>query len=491
MPHIAAYDRLKHRFSMIQQLRNAAGILNRDMITVMPAGAANDRAAQLVALSAAAHDYLTAPQAAEDLATAESSIKALDEGDALNLRAMRRQHTHAAGVPAALVARAAALGAVGDQNHSAWRRAGDWDAVRPHYEDIFAVQRDIAAAKQAALGTATPYDALIDEYDPGGSAAAIEAWFAPVDKFLRDAIPQAARKHPDEMVDVVSCPLPAQEAIFRAVAAAFGFDFTRGVYYMIDQHPSCYGTPDDQRFTTFAREEGFADSLLTMAHEVGHGLYEQNLPAAWRYQPAGASVGMTIHESQSLFWEKQVASHPAFKRWLAPLSAKHGGPKDVVSLRSVLPSLIRVTADEMTYPMHIFLRFDLEKRLMDGNLKVKDIPDAWAEGMRARLGIVPKNHTEGCLQDIHWAFGAVGYFPSYSLGAMTAAQLMAALRRDVPDVDGLIGAGNFAPLLRWLTDNIHRHGSRLMPMDLVRQATGETLNPAHFIKHLSDRYLAA
>jgi carboxypeptidase Taq len=489
MAHIAAYDRLKHRFSMIQQLRNAAGILNRDMITAMPAGAANDRAAQLVALSAAAHDYLTAPQAAEDLATAEGGINALAEGDAINLRAMRRQHTHAAGVPAALVARAAALGATGDQNHSAWRRAGDWDAVRHHYEDIFAVQRDIAAAKQAALGTATPYDALIDEYDPGGSAAQIESLFAPVDNFLRDAIPQAARKHPDEMVDVISCPLPAQEAIFRAVAAAFGFDFTRGVYYMIDQHPSCYGTPDDQRFTTFAREDGFADSFLTLAHEVGHGLYEQNLPAAWRYQPAGASVGMTIHESQSLFWEKQVASHPSFKKWLAPLSAKHGGPKDVVPPRSVIPSLIRVTADEMTYPMHIFLRFDLEKRLMDGSLRVKDIPDAWAEGMRARLGIAPDNHTEGCLQDIHWAFGAVGYFPSYSLGAMTAAQLMAALRRDVPDADDRIGAGDFAPLLEWLTRNIHTHGSRLMPMDLIRQATGETLNPSYFIKHLSDRYL--
>lgn len=491
MPHIAAYDRLKHRFAMIAQLRNAAGILNRDMITAMPPGAANDRAAQLVALSTAAHEYLTAPATAEDLATAESGIKALSEGDAANLRAMRRQHSHAAGVPAALVARAAALGATGDQNHSAWRRAGDWDAVRHHYEDIFAVQRDIAAAKQAVLKTATPYDALIDEYDPGGSAAAIEALFAPVDTFLRTAIPQAARKHPDETVNVIPCPLPAQEALFRAVAASFGFDFTRGVYYMIDQHPSCYGTPDDQRFTTFAREEGFADSLLTMAHEVGHGLYEQNLPKDWRYQPVGASVGMTIHESQSLFWEKQVASHNAFKRWLAPLSAKHGGPKDVVPPRSVIPSLIRVTADEMTYPMHIFLRFDLEKRLMGGSLKVKDIPEAWNEGMRERLGIAPDNHTEGCLQDIHWAFGAVGYFPSYSLGAMTAAQLMAALKRDVANTDDLIAAGDFKPLLGWLTDKVHRHGSRFLPMELIRQATGETLNPAHFIKHLSDRYLAA
>lgn len=493
MKPVPAYDSLKIRFSRIQKLRNAISILNKDMTATMPPGAADDRAGQMVALSESAHELLVAPQTAQDLADAEAGAAAFTAWDRANLAEMRRLYGRAAGVPATLMAEKTRLSAIGEQNHSAWKRHNDWAAARPHLESAFTVLRAIGQAQQEALGTATAYDAMIDEFDPGNTAAQIEALFAPVEQYLRTAIPLAAARHSGTAPAGVRIPLPPQEGILRAIAGSFGFDFSRGLFYILDQHPSCYGTPDDQRFTVRADEDSFPHTVQTLAHEAGHGIYEQNLPAAWRYQPVGESNGMTIHESQSLFWERHVTRGAAFQRYLSPLAVTAFGcrAEDIAYPLHVEPDFIRIDADEMTYPMHVFLRFDLEKRLMDGSLAVKDLPEAWAEGMRARLGIVPPDHAHGCLQDIHWPALLVGYFPEYSLGAMTAAQLDAAMRRAIPDADARIEKGDFHALRAWLTDKVHSQGRLHKPMELIRHATGEALNPAYFIDHLDRRYMRA
>lgn len=478
------YESLKARFADIQQLHNARAILNRDMITVMAPGSAADRTEQLVALTRLAHEKLTDQCVGDWLESASESIDEMPEDDRANLIEMQRRFKHAIAVPAALMAEKARLASIGQQNHTRWKKDGDWNAARPHLEAVFALAREAARARQQVLGTETAYDALIDQFDPYSSAAQIETWFAPVEDFLKETIPVLANSGPDAS-SAPAVPMAAQEKIFRCVASDMGFDFNRGLMFMVQAHPSCYGTPDDQRFTTRASEHEFAEGLRAVIHETGHGLYEQNLPRGWRYQPAGSSAGMSVHESQSLFWEMQVSHHPAFESYINAMLP------DGVTMppRRVTPSLIRVEADEVTYPMHVFLRFDLEKKLIGGTLEIADLPDAWNEGIKERLGVVPPDHGKGCLQDIHWIEGFVGYFPSYTLGAMMAAQLMAAMRRDL-DVDRQIAGGDFKPMLAWLADRIHRHGSLLPPQDLVAQATGEAFNPVFFIDHLKTRFLS-
>jgi carboxypeptidase Taq len=262
-------------------------------------------------------------------------------------------------------------------------------------------------------------------------------------------------------------------------------------------HPFCGGTPTDIRITTRYDESDCAQAIMGVLHETGHALYERGLPAGYARQPVGEAAGMGAHESQSLIMEMQSCRSDAYLSWLGPqLLASFGGdpapyaPANLAKLwRRVKRGMIRVDADEMTYPAHVILRFRLEQALISGDLAVADLPGAWNDGLTALLGITPKTDAEGCLQDIHWYDGAFGYFPSYTLGAMAAAQLMAAARRAVPGVDAALAEGDHAPLLGWLRTNVHGHGSRLGFNDLLRQATGKPLDPADFEAHLTARYL--
>jgi carboxypeptidase Taq len=263
-------------------------------------------------------------------------------------------------------------------------------------------------------------------------------------------------------------------------------------------HPFSGGTPTDVRITTRYDEADFTQSLLGVLHETGHALYERGLPAEYARQPVGTAAGMAAHESQSLIVEMQACRSDAFLRFLAPaLAAAFGAdpvayaPDNLAGLwRRIGRGCIRVEADEMTYPAHVILRFRLEQALIAGDLAIADLPDAWAEELRALLGIVPPDDSRGCLQDIHWYDGAFGYFPSYTLGAMAAAQLMAAARRSVPGMDAALGAGDLSPLLGWLRAEVHGKGSLLGFNDLLRSATGKPLDPGDFEAHLTARYLA-
>jgi carboxypeptidase Taq len=491
---MTALDRLAARFARIAALDEAAAILHWDAAAMMPEGGAAARGEQLATLAGLSHELLTAPEVASDLAAATA------DGDwpAANLRLMRRAHARAACLPTALVERAARANSACEK---AWRRAkaaADFALVAPALADVLACQREVAARLSDALSL-SPYDALMDGYQPGVTAAEVEPVFAAYEAFLRDALPraeaiQAAKPAPIPLPG----PFPAalQRALCRELAERAGLE---PQHFRLDEslHPFCGGTPTDVRITTFTDEADVAKALLGVLHESGHALYERGLPPAWARQPVGQAAGMAAHESQSLIIEMQACRSDAFLSWLGPrLHAAFGGdaaayaPDNLARVwRRVARGFIRVDADELTYPAHVILRFRLERAMIEGRLDIPGLPAAWNEGMRDLLGITPPDDARGCLQDIHWHDGAFGYFPSYTLGAMAAAQLMAAARAATPGLDDALADGNLAPLVAWLRTHVHAHGARLGFQDLLRAATGKPLDPADFTAHLTRRYL--
>jgi carboxypeptidase Taq len=340
----------------------------------------------------------------------------------------------------------------------------------------------------------------MDGYQPGIGSADVTPVFDAYIAFMRRVLPAIEARQDAEPAPIrPQGPFPAgqQEALCRRIAALAGLDFDHA---RLDRsaHPFCGGTPTDVRITTRYDEADYARALMGVVHETGHALYERGLPVAHARQPVGAAAGMGAHESQSLILEMQAGRSDAFLSWLGPqLHEAFGGdpapyaPANLARLsRHVARSLIRVDADEVTYPAHVVLRFRLEQALIGGDLAPADLPGAWNDGLRDLLGIVPPDDRQGCLQDIHWYCGLFGYFPSYTLGAMAAAQLMAAARRDVPGLVDGFAHGQLSLLTEWLRQAVHAKGSLLGFNDLLVAATGKTLDPADFETHLTARYLA-
>jgi carboxypeptidase Taq len=370
--------------------------------------------------------------------------------------------------------------------------------VRSGLEEVLGLVRRAAEAKSAALGV-PPYDALLDEYDPGGSAARIDAVFDDLAAFLPGFLGEVLERQaaqPTPAAPEGPFPLPAQEALARRLMAAVGFDFAHG-RLDVSLHPFCGGVPDDVRVTTRYDEADFMKALMGVLHETGHALYERGLPQRWRLQPVGEAHSMVLHESQSLLIEMQACRGAEFIGFMAPLArAAFGGQGPAWEAGNLLalnnrvePGFIRVDADEVTYPAHVILRTRLETAMIAGDLVPADLPGAWAEGMRGLLGLAPPDDRLGCLQDIHWYDGAWGYFPTYTLGAIAAAQLFAAAKAAVPGIPAAIGRGDFAPLVAWLRAAVHAHGSFHGADALLEQATGRPLDPAVFKEHLAARYL--
>ncbi|MDN3566749.1 carboxypeptidase M32 [Paeniroseomonas aquatica] len=489
-----AYARLKTRFARIATLGEAGAMLHWDASAMMPPGGGAARGEQLAVLAGLGHELLTAPAVAEDLAAAAAT----GDWDQANLRLMRRAHLRATALPTSLVEATARANAACEKVWRQAKAAADFAMVRPALEEVVALQREAAQALSGVLGLA-PYDSLMDGYQPGIGAADVEPVFAAYEAFLAEALPraeaiQAARGAPLPLPGPF--PVAVQQALCRSLSERVGLDYGHA---RLDEslHPFCGGTPTDVRITTFYAEADVGKALLGVLHETGHALYERGLPGAWARQPVGEAAGMAAHESQSLIVEMQACRSDAFLGFLGgELHRAFGGdpaPYETANLarlwRRVGRSFIRVDADELTYPAHVILRFRLERALIGGELSVADLPGAWAEGFRRLLGIAPPNDAEGCLQDIHWHDGAFGYFPSYTLGAMAAAQLMKAARAAVPGLEAAMGQGDMAPLTGWLARHVHAQGSRLGFQDLLRQATGKPLDPADFMDHLRHRYL--
>jgi len=495
---MTAYRELEERFRRIGAIGQAISVLHWDTAAIMPSGGAAARAEQLATLRLIQHQHLVAPEIEAMLAEANAQTARLGEGQRANLREMRRSWLHATAVPGALVE---AESRACSECEAVWRRGrseNDFAAVLPGLERILLIEREIAAIKAERLGT-SPYEALLDQYEPGASVAEIDRLFDEIAGFLPDLIEDALNRQAALPVAPASGPFPieTQRRLAVRLMERIGFDFAHG-RLDISAHPFCGGTPDDVRITTRYNEDDFARALMGVLHETGHALYQRGLPAEWRLQPVGRARGMAMHESQSLLLEMQVCRSRAFLTYAAPIIREAfgcDGPQwevDALYRRQirVRRGFIRVDADEVTYPAHVILRYRLERAMLAGDLRPAELPTAWAEAMREILGVVPDNDREGCLQDIHWYDGNWGYFPTYTLGALIAAQLFEAAQRDVPSLMRAIAEGEFTPLFEWARDRVHSRGSLLSTAELVETTTGRPLGTASFERHLRDRYLS-
>lgn len=493
-----AYRALEQRFRKLSALTGALEMLGWDQSAMMPDGGAEARAEQMATLSVIRHEWLADPALSELLSAAEADSAKLNDWQAANLRQMRRVWRHAAALNPQLVEAVSKTTAACEM---VWRKAkkdNDFKSFAKAFAPVLDLAREVGAAKAALFGT-TPYEALLDEFDPGGSTKRIDAIFADLGAFLPDFIDRVlARqaKRPEPLPLIGPFAVEKQRLAGLAFMKTLGFDFHHG-RLDVSAHPFTGGTPSDVRITTRYSEDDYTRSLMGVLHETGHALYELGLPRKWLNQPVGRACGMVMHESQSLLIEMQVCRGAEFLTHAAPVLRRiFGGDGPAWSLENlqriyarVSPGLIRVDADEVTYPAHVILRYRLEQAMLAGDLTIGDLPHAWNDGMKTLLGVDVPDNTHGCLQDIHWSVGSIGYFPTYTLGALAAAQLYAAAKAADPAIPAAIAKGNFKPLLRWLRKNVHGQGSLLATDDLIEVATGKPLGTAAFKAHLKARYL--
>ncbi len=491
---MSAYQTLTQHFARLHAIQEASEILGWDRETIMPPGGVDGRSRQLAALNVVSHGMLTEPELTDLLDEAETD-GSLDKGQRANVRAMRREWRGANAVPSDLVE---ALSHASSRAHEAWlsaRPANDFPAFLPAFQEVLNLTRQAAGAKAGDLET-TPYQALLDDFDPGLTQARIDPLFDRLAAVLPGILDDVMSRQTKPSKPQGPFPVDRQRALGLKLMAAAGFDFDRG-RLDVSAHPFTGGATGDVRITTRYDEDDFASGMMAVMHETGHALYEQGLPEAWQDQPAGCAASMTVHESQSLLIEMQVCRDAMFLEFAAPLmqdAFDADGPAwrvdNLVRLAGwVEPGFIRVEADEVTYPMHVILRYRLEKDLLTGDLAPADLPAAWGDGMAALLGIRPPNDRLGCLQDIHWAHGLIGYFPTYTLGALAAAQLFRAASDAEPTLPDAIRKGDFVPLLTWLRANVHEWGSILTSEELIERATGAPLGTAAFEAHLAERYI--
>ncbi|TCS43718.1 carboxypeptidase M32 [Reinekea marinisedimentorum] len=498
-----SYASLEETFYRLAQLEHANAILGWDQQVMMPAKGNEARGKALAELAVMRAEILQAPQLADSFAAAGQALSNLEPWQQANFHEMKTTWQRASALPTELIEQEAMT--LNECEH-AWRtlRAeNDWQSFEPMLQKVFDITRTKAQALYEKLGAENgydnPYDALLDTFDPGSRMRTIDPVFRELKSELPGLLQQVLEKQNTATPALMqSQPISAeqQKPLAKALMAVLGYDFNGG---RLDEaaHPFSGGVPDDSRITTRYDEANVINGLMAVIHETGHASYEMNLPKEWRYKPVGNSMGMTVHESQSLFFEMQLGHSQAFVEALVPMLEQHLSPQPVFAADNILklvnkvePGLIRVYADEVTYPLHVILRYELERDLILGNAKVSDIPERWNAAMQGYLGLNTEgDYKNGPMQDVHWPSGAIGYFPSYTLGAMTAAQLFAAMNKAIPDVQQQIAALNFQPVFNWLSENIWQKGRSLSYHQLLTEATGESLNSQFFLNHIRSRYL--
>jgi carboxypeptidase Taq len=490
-----ALTTLNAAFKRLHNFGHLASIASWDQAAMMPAKGNEARAAAVAELQVLMHQTLTDPS----LKTlfAEASAANLPDADRASLTEMQREWALVNRLPQDLVEAQSLAGARCEHAWRTQRKANDWQGFLGNFREVVKLARQEAQFLADATGT-TPYEALMDKFEPGMSERAITQLFGDVKTWLPDLISKVIAKQQNDTVVAATGPFAVdkQRALGVEVMGLLGFDFEGG-RLDISTHPFCGGVPQDVRITTRYNEATFAPSLMGIIHETGHARYEQRLPRDTLHLPVGRARSMGIHESQSLSFEMQLARNPSFLQLIAPLVKKHLGDQaafDAANLARMITRVhrgfIRVDADELTYPAHVILRFEIERALIAGEIEAEDIPALWVDKMQSYLGVdVAGNFENGCMQDIHWPMGMFGYFPSYTLGAMYAAQYFATIRKLHPDMDARIAGGDLSPVMDWLDANIWSQASRWSTDALVTRATGEPLNASHFRKHLEARYL--
>ncbi len=491
--------RLRERAAEIADLGGVAGLMLWDQNTVMPRGGAGARADQLETMERILHDRLTDPALGGLLDVLEPWAASADpdSDDVRLVAAIRRDHHKAVRVPTSLAAEQSGAAAHAQEAWHIAREAQDFARFRPALERVIELSHRYAACFDGTDEFAHPYDVLLDDYEPGLTTGELTGLFARLQEELVPLVAASAGLPNGSGVLPGHHAKPAQEALMEEVLAAVGFERE---HWRLDPtvHPFARSmAATDVRLTTRWEEDDLAMAFYSCLHEFGHGLYEAQMDPRHYRTTLAEATGLGVHESQSRLWENLVGRSRPFCEWALPLLRSHvGGPFESMdaaalyrSVNRVELSLIRIEADETTYNLHIALRFELELALIEGRLEVKDLPEAWNEATKRLLGLDVPDVLHGVLQDIHWGSGMIGYFPTYTLGNLMAAQLWSALRRDMPAVEDDIAAGRFAPLREWLRDNIHRHGRKYDSRALLRRATGEELRVEPWLDYLRAKLL--
>ena len=488
-----AYQKLVERFREVQLLTSTSAALGWDEQTYLPKKAVEYRANQLSYLATKAHLLSTAPEVGEWISACEQVGYPEDSDEAPNLYHWRRDHDRSTKLPVSFVEefeRSAALA------REAWKEArerSDFPSFQPHLEKMV----DLNKQKANLFGyKESPYDALVDQFEPGATVSYIRPVFAELKSALVELVQAIGSKDDTEEPLSGNYPIAEQQAFNHLIAAALGYDFDSG---RIDTTTHPFATtlgPEDQRITTRYDENLFQMSLYGIMHETGHALYEQGLPKEAFGMPLGNAISLGIHESQSRLWENHVGRSAAFwDRWYPdairclPDLKRFDRSAITRGVQKVRPSLVRVEADEVTYDLHILLRFEIEVGLLEGTIAVRDLPAIWNERFAETFGLKVPNDRLGVLQDIHWSMGALGYFPTYSLGNLNAAQLMHRATSEISGIHEALAQGEYRPLLDWLRAKIHRHGQRYLPNDLMTRATGEPTKAKCRIEYLRTKYL--
>lgn len=504
MAETTPLDRLTAKLRGIHHLRDAAAVLSWDQETYMPAGSGSIRADQLATLQTLAHDQFISPEVESLLASlVDTSTGAIlpDQETALNaasralLRETWRDYSRAKKLPSAFVNELERECSLAQQVWATARKTNDFQFFLPNLERMVALKRREAEY----LGyTDSPYNALLDTYEPGSTVAQLRPLFQTLRTELvrlLDLIRQSPIQ-PQISIMTQSYDTTKQMEFCRLVLKDMGYDFQRG-RLDLSAHPFTTSFhPTDVRVTTRVFERDLPSCLFSSIHEGGHGLYEQGLPVAQYGTPLGEAISLGIHESQSRLWENSVGRSRPFWHYYYP-KLQNLFPDQLSSVREedfylainrVSPSFIRVEADELTYNLHIMLRFEIELDVIEGRLAVEDLPEAWNAKMKDYLGIVPTSDADGVLQDVHWSFGAFGYFPTYTLGNLYAAMFYRQARTELPDLEANIAGGQLLPLKNWVNERVHRWGRQYTSAELIQRVTGTALTPAPFLEQLTEKF---
>lgn len=491
-----AYTKLAELQRRTALLASVDELAHWDQETYMPPGGAKLRSEQCALLSGLVHERATSKEVGELIEQCAGEGIPSDSIEAANVREWKRDYDRARKLPLEHVEELSRTRSIAQHEWQKARAASDFSKFEPHLDKMIDLMRKSAKYYGWPAG-GEPYDALLEGYEPGATAAQIERTFAPLRTRLSRLIQEisASGVRPDDSVHTRDVPRRQQEAFVRFAASAIGFRFEDG-RLDVSAHPFCSGLgPGDCRMTTRFRDNNVMDALSSTMHESGHGIYEQNLPAEAFGTPCGSAVSLGIHESQSRGWENLVGRSRAFWEWCLPhakelmpeLMADQSVDSVYAAQNIVEPSFIRVEADEATYNLHIMLRFELERAMLRGELSARDVPREWNKRFKDYLGIEVDKDANGCLQDVHWAFGLMGYFPTYTLGNLYACQFFEAAREQLGDLDAMFRKGEFAPLRQWLTENIHRHGRRYAAGELCQRITGKELSAEPLMRHLEGK----
>ncbi|AIL66020.1 Thermostable carboxypeptidase 1 [Rickettsiales bacterium Ac37b] len=496
------YLALEKKFEQLNNINNIKAMLHWDSATMMPDGGASERSKQLAYLESLSHTLLISDELQELLMQNEENQNNLDDWQKANVEVIKHLVCHARAIPKKLVETFSKASSAYEMQWRSAKAQNDFKSFSKLFKEVLNISKDIARCKAELFEFKHVYDGLLDQFDRGCTSEKIDNIFAELYQFLPNFI-EEVKEHQNKLPKLLSISGhysdEKQFLLGKQCMQSLGFDFNHG-RIDISNHPFCGGIPGDTRITTRYDANNFISSLLAVVHETGHALYQNNLPTKYRSQPVGAAYSLAIHESQSLFLEMQIASSKEFITFFHPyiidiLELDENKPEFSVDnifrhITHVKSSLIRVEADEVTYPAHIMLRYKLEKAMIEGALTVDELPEAWNDEMYKLLGIKATNYKDGCMQDIHWPSGLIGYFPTYSLGAIIAAQLGATIATKLGNIGDYIIRGDFITPLTWLKDNIHSYGSKYNSGRLVENATGNPISTSYYIDYLRKKYLS-